>query len=542
MAGHRPARRATGQLDRRPGWIVAPDARTDDRPASPAAADALDGAPWRRRHPDAPAAEVAGRRPGRRRAAATQPGAVGRDTAGRAVVSLLAARRRPPTPVDAAGCPSAVDRRPYAWSRRSATPGSTAPLWCVTTRRGVAVDRSRTAARRRRPGSGASAGSLALELPGRWGGLVDLPDDVDARRLAGSRRAGADGGEDQVAVRAAGVLGPAAGPLRRSPAAADRRLAAPRHRAGHRRHRRHSARTSPAGSLDQGAEQLVLASRRGPDAPGAADLVAELAGPACEVTVAPATSPTATRSPRCSTGIGDDLTAVVHAAGVLDDAAPLDATSLDDFAAVCRAKVRGAAHLDELLARPALDAFVLFSSVAGVWGSAGQGAYARRQRLPRRARRTSAAPGPGRDLGRLGRLGRRRHGRRARPTEQLLRAGHARRWRRAWPLGALQQALDHDDEPPRRRRRRLGPVRPGLHRGPAPARCSPRSPRPTGPRRSPRRTRPRDTLRAGRPARRRAAAACWTRSATQVAAVLGYDARHGRRRPSGRSGTSASTR
>ncbi|MYU20160.1 hypothetical protein GTZ78_58195, partial [Streptomyces sp. SID8361] len=48
----------------------------------------------------------------------------------------------------------------------------------------------------------------ALELPERWGGLVDLPESVDERvlgRLAGVL-AGA-GGEDQVAVRASGVFG-----------------------------------------------------------------------------------------------------------------------------------------------------------------------------------------------------------------------------------------------------------------------------------------------------------------------------------------------
>ena len=50
--------------------------------------------------------------------------------------------------------------------------------------------------------------------------------------------------------------------------------------------------------------------------------------------------------------------------------------SVADIADVFAAKVAGAAHLDALLDTAELDAFVLFSSNAGVWGSGGQGAYA----------------------------------------------------------------------------------------------------------------------------------------------------------------------
>ncbi|MFD9076829.1 beta-ketoacyl reductase, partial [Streptomyces lasiicapitis] len=56
---------------------------------------------------------------------------------------------------------------------------------------------------------------------------------------------------------------------------------------------------------------------------------------------------------------------------------PLDAMTAADIADVLEAKVAGAAHLDALLDSGAdLDAFVLFSSNAGVWGSGSQGAYA----------------------------------------------------------------------------------------------------------------------------------------------------------------------
>jgi hypothetical protein len=67
--------------------------------------------------------------------------------------------------------------------------------------------------------------------------------------------------------------------------------------------------------------------------------------------------------------------AVVHAAGVVD-VTPLLETGLADFAEIMAAKVGGAINLDELLGERELDAFVLFSSNAGVWGSGGQSAYA----------------------------------------------------------------------------------------------------------------------------------------------------------------------
>ena len=64
---------------------------------------------------------------------------------------------------------------------------------------------------------------------------------------------------------------------------------------------------------------------------------------------------------------------VVHAAGV-NPITPATELTLAELAAV-NAKAVGAAHLHELLADDPLDAFVLFSSVAGIWGSSGQAAY-----------------------------------------------------------------------------------------------------------------------------------------------------------------------
>jgi acyl carrier protein len=69
-----------------------------------------------------------------------------------------------------------------------------------------------------------------------------------------------------------------------------------------------------------------------------------------------------------------ELEGVIHCAGVLDDALLRD---LDDerFARVIDAKVHGAQHLDELTRELPLMHFVLFSSLSGVLGSPGQGAY-----------------------------------------------------------------------------------------------------------------------------------------------------------------------
>jgi epothilone polyketide synthase D len=69
------------------------------------------------------------------------------------------------------------------------------------------------------------------------------------------------------------------------------------------------------------------------------------------------------------------LRGVIHAAGVLDDAL---ATNLEarHFEAVMAGKTRGAIYLDRHTADCALDFFLLYSSVACVLGSPGQGNYA----------------------------------------------------------------------------------------------------------------------------------------------------------------------
>ncbi|HEV2721060.1 MAG TPA: aminotransferase class III-fold pyridoxal phosphate-dependent enzyme, partial [Thermoanaerobaculia bacterium] len=73
--------------------------------------------------------------------------------------------------------------------------------------------------------------------------------------------------------------------------------------------------------------------------------------------------------------VRSDLRGVIHAAGVIDDRA---IGRLDDeaMAAVMRPKVLGAWNLHELTAGLSLDSFVMFGSIAAVFGSPGQANYA----------------------------------------------------------------------------------------------------------------------------------------------------------------------
>ncbi|MEU7723632.1 SDR family NAD(P)-dependent oxidoreductase [Streptomyces tibetensis] len=240
--------------------------------------------------------------------------------------------------------------------------GVAVPLWTVT-RGAVAAgpDEVPSAEGAQLWGLGRAA---ALEVPELWGGLVDLPERPDARTF--DRLAAVLAGtvtEDQVAIRASGVLGRR---IVRTPAGAAPPAWRPRGTVlvvG-------DSTTVPApllrSLLDDGAERVVLAGT-------AAD--AGTAEPAPDSAVVRIPCDVTDRSVLAGL-LAEYRPAVVVHAPPLVPLAPLVETAPGDIAEAVVAKTAVAGHLVGLAAEAGLQALVLFSSVSGVWGGAAQGGYA----------------------------------------------------------------------------------------------------------------------------------------------------------------------
>jgi NAD(P)-dependent dehydrogenase (short-subunit alcohol dehydrogenase family) len=321
--------------------------------------------------------------------------------------------------------------------------GISVPLWLATAG-AVAAGRADAVTSPKQAQTWGLGRVVGLEHADRWGGIVDLPPvpGKAAAQWFAAAMAGC-GDEDQLAVRDSGLL-------------ARRLVRAPSRPGGPARDWRPAGTvliTGGTGGLGacvarwlaaKGATRLVLASRSGPQAAGVPALIAEL-GELGAVATAVRLDVADRASVRgLLAGLDEEtpVSSVVHAAGLVQATTVAD-TSLAEVADVLAAKVAGAVNLDELLDRE-LDAFVLFSSNAGVWGSGGQGAYAAgnafldalaQQRRERGLAATSVAWGAWRGSGMAARD----------DAEQQLKRRGIRAMAPELTLAALSRALDDDE-------------------------------------------------------------------------------------------------
>ena len=287
------------------------------------------------------------------------------------VLSLLA--------LDGAQDATSTAARTLALIQALGDAGVDGPLWCLT-RSAVNTGVQDTVTE---PGDAALWGlgrAVALEHPDRWGGLIDLPATADARTaqyLVGALNGAA--GDDQLAVRRPGVYSRR---LTRKPAPE-----APAD-GGWQPHGTVLV-TGGAEALGthaslwlarSGVRRLIVTTTAQAPADAVTELVGKLADTGTETTVVSCADADRETLARliAETPEEQPLTAVVHAADTAWTSNVAD-TGLADLTEVFAAKVDTAVWLDELFTDTdtaggaPLDAFVVFSSIAGIWGGGGQG-------------------------------------------------------------------------------------------------------------------------------------------------------------------------
>ncbi|GAB2730746.1 type I polyketide synthase [Kitasatospora kifunensis] len=286
------------------------------------------------------------------------------------VLSLLALDSRIGTgPQDA----TAVTAATLALIQALGDVGVSRPLWCLT-RGAVNIGIQDALTSPALAGLWGIGRAAALEYPDRWGGLVDLPPAGDARTaqyLIGALNGAS--GDDQLAVRRSGVYSRR---LLRKPAPEPTAAGGWQPRGtvlvtgGAEGLGRHASRWL-AGA---GVQRLIVTTTAQAPADSVAELREELAALGGGLTIVASADADRAQIARliADTPADQPLTAVVHAADTAQTSS-VDTTGLAELTEVFTAKVDTAVWLNELLVDTPLDAFIVFSSIASVWGGGGQG-------------------------------------------------------------------------------------------------------------------------------------------------------------------------
>jgi epothilone polyketide synthase D len=220
--------------------------------------------------------------------------------------------------------------------------------------------------------------SFALEHPRRWGGLVDVGvefgEEEASRAVAWIGGEAEAQGEEHLAVRKEGDWVQRL--VRKGVPEARERVWSTAGAAlvtgGLGRIGLEVARWL----VSRGVKHVVVTSRRGLRGPGAEAAVAELRALGAEITVGEVDVADRAAMKAFAATLTTPVTAIFHAAGVLDDATPFLELDGERLGRVLSAKREGTLVLEELSRAWPVDTFVCFSSGAAAWGSGGAVAYA----------------------------------------------------------------------------------------------------------------------------------------------------------------------